>query len=62
MQQTLELKFLDEYSPETLKTSIMSANVLMLDDILMVIEDFLRGCGHIVDGSLQVVKNNDECC
>jgi hypothetical protein len=29
--------------------------------MLMVIEDFLRGCGYVVDGSLQVVKD-DECC
>jgi hypothetical protein len=61
MQQTLELKYLDEYSPETLKSAIMSDSVLTLDQMLMVIEDFLRGCGYIVDGSLQVVKD-DECC
>jgi hypothetical protein len=61
MQQTLELKYLDEYAPETLKSSIMSDSVLTLDQMLMVIEDFLRGCGYIVDGSLQVVKD-DECC
>ena len=61
MQQTLELKYLDEYAPETLRSSIMSDSVLSLDQMLMVIEDFLRGCGYIVDGSLQVVKD-DECC
>ena len=61
MQQTLELKYLDEYAPETLKSSIMSDSVLTLDQMLMVIEDFLRGCGYIVDGSLQVIKD-DECC
>jgi hypothetical protein len=62
MQQTLELKYLDEYAPETLRSTIMSDSVLSLDQMLMVIEDFLRGCGYIVDGSLQVVKDNDECC
>jgi hypothetical protein len=61
MQQTLALKYLDEYSPETLRSAIMSDSVLTLDQMLMVIEDFLRGCGYIVDGSLQVVKD-DECC
>jgi hypothetical protein len=61
MQQTLELKYLDEYAPETLRSSIMSDSVLSLDQMLMVIEDFLRGCGYIIDGSLQVVKD-DECC
>ena len=61
MQQTLEIRYLDEYAPETLKSSIMSDSVLTLDQMLMVIEDFLRGCGYIVDGSLQVVKD-DECC
>jgi hypothetical protein len=61
MQQTLELKYLDEYSPETLRSAIMSDSVLTLDQMLMVIEDFLRGCGYIVGGSLQVVKD-DECC
>jgi hypothetical protein len=40
----------------------MSDSVLSLDQMLMVIEDFLRGCGYVVDGSLQVVKDNDECC
>jgi hypothetical protein len=61
MQQTLELKYLDEYAPETLRSAIMSDSVLTLDQVLMVIEDFLRGCGYVVDGSLQVVKE-DECC
>jgi hypothetical protein len=59
MQQTLELKYLDEYAPETLRSSIMSDSVLSLDQMLMVIEDFLRGCGYVVDGSLQVVKDDD---
>jgi hypothetical protein len=59
MQQTLELKYLDEYAPETLRSTIMSDSVLSLGQMLMVIEDFLRGCGYIVDGSLQVVKDND---
>jgi hypothetical protein len=61
MQQTLELKFLDEYSPETLRSSIISDTCLTTDQLLMVFEDFLRGCGYVINGSLQVIKD-DECC
>lgn len=59
MLQTVEFKFLDEYAPETLKTTIMSADVLTLPDLLMAFEDFLRGCGYVLKGSLEVVS--DEC-
>jgi len=61
MQQTLELKYLDEYAPETLKSAIMSDSILTLNQMLMVIEDFLRGCGYVIHGSLQVV-DDDGCC
>ena len=59
MLQTIELKFLDEYAPETLKTTIISSNVLTLPDLLMAFEDFLRGCGYVLRGNLEVVS--DEC-
>jgi hypothetical protein len=61
MQQTLELKFLDEYAPETLRSAIISDTCLTTDQLLMVFEDFLRGCGYVINGSLQVIKD-DECC
>ena len=39
----------------------MEFKAVMLDEIVANFEDFLKGCGFIIDGHLEIVRGKDDC-
>lgn len=41
-------------------TITMETNSEQLFDILRDFENFLRGCGYVIDGTIELVRNDNE--
>jgi hypothetical protein len=55
MMQTLDVRWLDEYSStyDVLRSMTVSKDALILDEVVAEFENFLRGVGYVFD-SLEV--------
>lgn len=45
------------FGESSLAKLTLETNRVRLDDILEDLEDFLAGCGYVIDGELQIVKD-----
>ena len=61
MNQTLDIRWLDSHmgQPEVLHAVTASDEVLLLNEVVDVFENFLRGCGYVINGKLDVVNYYD---
>jgi hypothetical protein len=54
----MEFKLTQSY--DSTRTVTTTTTAVTLDDILEEFEMFLRGCGFIIDGTLDVIPNDTE--
>jgi hypothetical protein len=54
----MEFKLTQSY--DSTRTVTTTTTAVTLDDILEEFEMFLRGCGFVIDGTLDIVPNDTE--
>lgn len=59
----MKFKFVGEhvdlYTDKTVSTVSIDLNADTLGEVIHTFEDFLRGCGYVIDGSLDIINEEE---